>query len=88
MDISQTVELVHGHEHLADVEQDMPHGKDGTSCVIEKCTEVASGYVFHGQVDEVQVLERIKQTYKPGRLGSGEDITFHKDVLDLNSERE
>ena len=48
VDVSQTMQLVDGHEHFAGVEENVPHGKNGASCVVEERAEVASRDVFHG----------------------------------------
>lgn len=70
MNVPKLVQLVDCNKHLTDVEKDMPHGKNGTCRVIEERAEIASRDVFHGQVDEVVILEGVEEAYKPRGLRS------------------
>ena len=81
MDVTQSVELVHGSEHLADVKSsDLLLEHAG---VVEQCPEVAAGDVLHGEVDVLGVLEGIQQADEPRRLRRSEDVALDEDVADL-----
>jgi hypothetical protein len=81
VDIAQFVEFVHGGEHLADVEAGVFLLKH--SRVIQECTEVATGNIFHGKIDELRILEGVEKPHEPWSLGRSEDVALHKNVANL-----
>ena len=81
MDVTQSVELVHGSEHLADVEPSdllLEHAS-----IVQEGPEVTSRNILHRQVDVRGVLESIQQTHQPGCLCGGQDVTLDENVPDL-----
>ena len=81
MNISKFVKLVDCCEHLADIESRVFLFQDPR--IVEQCPEVTSRHVFHGKVYILRVLEGIQQTNQPGCLCGGQDISFNKNVSDL-----
>ena len=83
MDVPQLVQLVHGHEHLANIESRNLLLEN--ACVVEKCPEVASRYVFHRKIHVLWVLEGIKEANEPRGLRSRQDVTLNKDMPNLTN---
>lgn len=60
MDISQLVQLIDPHKHLGNVEpRDFLFEDTG---IIEEGSEVASGNIFHREINVLRVLEGVQET--------------------------
>ena len=57
MDVAQSVQLGDGHEHLTRIEARVLFRDD--PCAVQEGTEVASGDIFHGEIDVLRVLEGV-----------------------------
>lgn len=86
MEISQLMQFVDASKHLANVEFRVfffEHAR-----VVEEGAEIAAWNVFHGEIDELGILERVEQPYEPWSLRRGKDVAFYEDMTDLNIVRE
>lgn len=67
MDVPQFMQLVDADEHLGDVEPRVLLFQDAR--VVQEGAEVATGDVFHGEVDELRVLEGVQESDEPWGFG-------------------
>ena len=77
------MQFIDGHKHLGYVESGILFLKHAG--IIHQCTEVASGNIFHSQVDELAVLKGVKKTDKPWCPGGSQDIALNEDVSYLRT---
>lgn len=86
MEVSQLMQFVDASKHLANVEFRVfffEHAR-----VVEEGAEIAAWDVFHGEIDELGILERVEQSHEPWSLRRSKDVAFYKDVTDLDIVRE
>jgi hypothetical protein len=81
VNVTQLVEFVDTSKHLGGIEASVLLLED--TRVVEERTEVTSGYVLHGKVHMVLVLEGVEEADKPGGLDGSKNVTLDKNVLDL-----
>ena len=75
------MELVYAFKHLGDVEARVLLLENAR--VVEKGSKVAAGYVFHSEIDELRVLERVQKPDEPRGFGGGKDVALDQNVADL-----
>lgn len=82
MNVPELVQFANSCEHLADVEPCMFLLEDAR--IVEQCPKVASGDIFHREVNMLCILKGIQQTDQPGGFRRGEDVSLNEDVSDLD----
>ena len=61
MKVTELVQFVHSHEHLANVEAGVLLLQ--YTGVVEECAKVTTGDVFHCEIDVMWVLECVEKSY-------------------------
>ena len=61
MKVTELVQFVHSHEHLANVEAGVLLLQ--YTGVVEECAKVTTGDVFHGEVNKLRILEGVEKSY-------------------------
>lgn len=79
------MQLVDGGKHLADVESRVLFFQHAR--IVEQSAEVATGHVFHREVDMLRVLEGVKKANEPGRFRGCQDVAFDEDMTNLGKMR-
>lgn len=74
MDVSESMELVHGGEHFADIESSMFLLQN--TGIVQERPEVAPRDVLHREVDVIDVLEGVEKSNQPRRLGRRQDVAL------------
>jgi len=86
VDVSEFMKFVDRSKHLADVKPRVFLFQNPR--VVEQCPEVTPGYVLHGEVNVLRILEGVQQANQPRCLGGSQDVSFDKNVPDLHPDYE
>ena len=81
MNIPELMQLAHSREHFADVESCVFLLEDAR--IVEKCSKVASRYIFHREVNMLCILKGVQQTDQPRRFRRSENVSLYEDMSDL-----
>ena len=81
MNVPKLVQFADSCEHLADIEARMLLLEDAR--IVEQCPKVASGNIFHREINMLCILKCIQQTDQPGGFRRSQDVSLNEDVPDL-----
>lgn len=81
MNIAYPVKFVYSHEHFADIKACMLFFEN--TRIVQQSSEVATRNVFHSKIYELWILECIQKSHEPRCFGSCEDVSFNKNVSNL-----